>query len=386
MALTVFAMTDKADFTADDQRYMELALSLAEKGRCTASPNPCVGAVIVRDGEIVGQGWHKKAGEPHAEILALQTAGELSKGAILYVTLEPCSHTGRTGPCVDALIEAGVASVVFAMSDPNPMVAGAGAARLMAAGIAVKAGLLESAARELNLGFVKRMECSRPFVRLKLAASIDGRSAMASGESQWITGEQARADAQRWRAESCAILTGSGTILQDDPRFSVRESQLGTPVSRQPQLWVCDTHYRLSPALKVFQQAKSLDRAVVLAGDESGSGSVNAAEFSALGVELLSCKLDQGAGIDIAALLGCMANREINCLLVEGGPRISASVLQAGLVDEVLFYIAGKFLGASARPVIDLTFERLAEVIQLVPVDVATMGSDIRVRAKVMPS
>ncbi|HET9701436.1 MAG TPA: bifunctional diaminohydroxyphosphoribosylaminopyrimidine deaminase/5-amino-6-(5-phosphoribosylamino)uracil reductase RibD, partial [Burkholderiales bacterium] len=236
-------------FTADDHRHMAEALRLAERGRRTATPNPRVGCVITRDGEVVGRGWHERAGGPHAEVLALAEAGDRARGANLYLTLEPCAHHGRTPPCAEALVRSGVARVVAAMQDPNPLVAGKGFSIVRAAGIEVQSGLLEAEARELNLGFVSRMTRGRPWVRLKLAASLDGRTALANGKSQWITAEAARRDAHRLRAEACAVLTGIGTVRDDDPRLTVR----GVATSRQPARVVVDSRLETPPDAKVLE-------------------------------------------------------------------------------------------------------------------------------------
>ncbi len=231
---------------AADSQWMAQALRLAELGLYTTSPNPRVGCVLVRDGKLIGEGWHKRAGEPHAEVHALRAAGESARGATAYVTLEPCSHHGRTPPCADALIAAGVRRVVVAMQDPNPLVAGQGIARLRAAGIDVECGLMEAAARELNIGFFSRMTRGTPWVRSKIAASLDGRTALANGASKWITGEAARRDVQHWRARSCAVLTGIGTVLADDPQLNVREPA----TERQPLRVVVDSELRISPGAK----------------------------------------------------------------------------------------------------------------------------------------
>ena len=239
---------------AADSQWMALALRLAERGLHTTSPNPRVGCVLVKDGKVIGEGWHERAGEPHAEVHALRAAGKAARGATAYVTLEPCSHHGRTPPCADALIAAGVSRVVAAMQDPNPLVAGQGLQKLRAAGIEVEYGLMEAAARELNIGFISRMTRGTPWVRSKIAASLDGRTALANGTSKWITGEAARLDVQHWRARSCAVLTGIGTVLADDPQLNVR----GISTERQPLRVVLDSELRLSPAAKILQNGQTL--------------------------------------------------------------------------------------------------------------------------------
>ncbi len=354
---------------------MARALELAERGLYTTTPNPRVGCVLVRNDAIVGEGWHERAGEPHAEIVALRAAGNAARGATAYVTLEPCCHHGRTPPCVDALIDAGVARVVAAMKDPNPLVSGAGLARLQAAGIAVHSGVLQEAARELNIGFVSRMQRGRPWVRLKVAASLDGRTALANGASRWITGAEARADGHAWRARACAILTGIGTVVADDPLLTVREVQ----TERQPLRVVVDSSLRVAPAAKVVVTGGTL---IATARAEAG----RAAALRAAGNEVLSLP-DAAGRVDLAALLQALGTRAMNEVHVEAGPGLNGALLRAGLADEVLLYMAPSLLGDRARGMFELP--ALAELSQrhvLDLRDVRRIGPDLRLLARVLRS
>ena len=383
-------------FSDLDARHMALALELAERGLYTTTPNPRVGSVIAHGDKIVGQGWHRKAGEAHAEINALNDAGDQSLGATVYVTLEPCSFTGRTGPCADALIAAGVGRVVYAMEDPNRKVAGQGAERMRAAGIQVETGLMTAEAEALNRGFIKRMNDGSPFVRLKAASSLDGRSAMANGESQWITSETSRNDAQRLRAASCAIVTGVDTLLQDNPRYTVREEALGQSVERQPDLWVCDSSLRVSPGLHALAQAKGFGRTVVVVTTHSTFQNQEAkvAKLHDMGVVVLACGglNDEGSNdeyddssnrkVDLHQLMLAMSNRQVNELLVEAGPRLSASFLKEGLVDELIWYLAPKLMGAAAMPVFDLSYDSLAETAQMQIAKTESCGQDLKLTLK----
>ncbi len=326
-----------SEFSAADYGHMAHALRLARKGLYTTTPNPRVGCVIVKDGAIVGTGWHERAGEAHAEIHALREAGDAARGATVYVTLEPCAHHGKTPPCADALVRAGVARVVAAMQDPNPSVAGEGLARLAAAGVQVESGLLEAAARELNPGFIKRMLLGHPYVRLKTAASLDGKTALANGASQWITGAAARADAQRLRARACAILTGSGTVLADDPRLDVRDFDIG----RQPLRVVADTRLRTPPQARLLAGGKAL---IVCAEPEPKK----MAALEAAGAKIL-CLPGSDGRVDLAALLAHLARQGVNELHVEAGARLAGALLAAGLVDEWVHYAAPLVLGEPGR-------------------------------------
>jgi len=329
-------------FTADDHAYMARALHLAERGLYSTSPNPRVGCVIVKNGKIIGEGWHQKAGEPHAEINALMQAGPASLGSTVYVTLEPCSHHGRTPPCADALIGAGVAKVIAAMQDPNPNVSGQGLARLNAAGIAVEHGLLDTQAHELNIGFVKRMVYGHPFVRIKTASSLDGKTALSSGESKWITGEAARADVHRLRARSCAILTGINTVLADNPQLNVR----GIDTSRQPVKVIVDSTLRTLPNAKILQGAKTL-----IACTEPDTKKATALE--AAGAEII-CLPGADGRVNLHALLSRLAQKGVNEVMTEAGPILNGALLATGLVDEWVQYVAPCLLGSNARPLFDL--------------------------------
>jgi len=365
---------------SDDYRFMSRAFQLARRGLYTTDPNPRVGAVVVQRGEVVGEGWHVRAGEPHAERLALAAAGEAALGATVYVTLEPCSHHGRTPPCADALIAAGVSRVVASQQDPNPRVAGEGFARLERAGIAVEHGLLESEAEALNPGFLKRMRTGRPFVRCKLAMSLDGRTAMASGESQWITDESARRDVQRLRARSSAIVTGIGTVAADDPSLNVRlpASELDgmnpkDPV-RQPGRVVLDTALRISPKARMLSLPGQTLVVTGLGCDPAQRGAVEAA-----GAEVLVLPLSQGR-IDLAALLEELARREMNEVLVESGPTLAGAMLLHGLLDEIVIYAAPHVMGDGGRGLFVLPeLKRMEERIELERVDLTTLGRDIRI-------
>ncbi len=353
-------------FTSHDHHLMARALRLAERGAYTARPNPMVGCVIARDGEIVGEGWHRKAGEPHAEVLALQAAGERARGATAYVTLEPCAHTGRTGPCADALLAAGVARVVAAMRDPFPQVDGAGFDRLQAAGVAVESGLMEAQARRLNRGFLSRIERGRPWVRVKLATSLDGRTAMANGDSKWISGEASRRDVMRWRARAGAILTGAGTVLADDPSLTVR---FGDDTPFEPPLRVV-----LDPGLA------TVARGNVRQGD-APTLYVHAAEAKPpRDVEAQRVVAPAAGGhFDLKAVLELLARRDVNEVQVEAGATLAGAFLASGLADEVLLYVAPVLLGDRARPLFGgLGIDAMAQRLRLEIVDSRTIGEDHR--------
>ena len=329
-----------------DELYMARALKLAARGRFTTHPNPNVGCVIVKDGEIVGEGYHHRAGEPHAEVHALRMAGEKAQGATAYVTLEPCSHHGRTPPCCDALIAAGVSRVVAAMQDPNPQVAGRGLYRLQQAGIDVSHGLMMSEVEQLNKGFLKRMRTGFPYLQLKLGASLDGRTAMASGESQWITSPQARRDVQRLRAQSHAILTSSATVLADDPQLTVRWSELGESTQasypqeelRQPIRIVLDSQNQVTPEHQIVQQPG--ETWIVRTEDDPRSWPET----------VRSLKVPEHNGhLDLVVLMMQLGKQQINSIWVEAGPTLAGALLQAGLVDELIVYVAPKLLGNAAR-------------------------------------
>jgi diaminohydroxyphosphoribosylaminopyrimidine deaminase/5-amino-6-(5-phosphoribosylamino)uracil reductase len=360
-------------FNPADQQHMAEALRLAANGLYSTTPNPRVGCVIARDGQTVGAGWHEQAGGPHAEILALRAAGERARGATAYVTLEPCSHHGRTPPCVDALIAAGVARVVAAMQDPNPRVAGGGFATLRAAGIEVESGLMQEEAQALNVGFVARMSRGRPWLRMKIAASLDGRTALANGRSQWITGPEARRDGHAWRARACAVLSGIGTVIDDDPQLNVRE--VDTP--RQPLKIVVDSRLQLPLSARLLASGRVLIAAAV----------EDKAAISALrdkGAEVVLLPNAQGK-VELADLMRELARRELNEVHVEAGFKLNGSLLAAGLVDELLVYVAPGILGDGARGMFnlpeltDLAQKRLVQF-----TDVKTIGSDLRILARVL--
>lgn len=358
-------------FSTADHEFMARALQLAERGLLSTTPNPRVGCVLVRDGIIVGEGWHLRAGEPHAEVHALQAAGEAARGATAYVTLEPCSHHGRTPPCCEALLGAGVQRVVAAMQDPNPMVAGQGLAWLRDAGIDTACGLMESEARELNIGFVSRMTRGRPWLRLKAAASLDGRTALSNGKSQWITGAEARLDGHRWRARACAILTGIGTVRDDDPQLTVR----GVETTRQPLRVVVDSRLEISPQARVLQGGRVL---VVAAVDDRLQASV----IEAAGAEVI-CLANADGKVDLPALLRELAKRGINELHVEAGFKLNGSLLREGLVDELLLYLAPSLIGDASRGLFNLPeLDALEQQRRLRWHDLRQIGGDLRIIAR----
>jgi diaminohydroxyphosphoribosylaminopyrimidine deaminase/5-amino-6-(5-phosphoribosylamino)uracil reductase len=327
---------------------MTRALELAARGLYTTDPNPRVGCVLVRDGEVVGEGWHARAGEPHAEVIALRAAAARARGAVAYVTLEPCCHTGRTPPCADALIAAGITRVVCATVDPNPKVAGGGIRHLEAAGIEVTIGLLADEARALNIGFFSRFERGRPFIRLKLAMSLDARTAPTAGGRAWITDEASRADVQAWRARSSAILTGAGTVRVDDPRLDVRLDY--GPWVRQPLRVVLDTESTCPPASKVFQDGQALVFAATDALERADLGA-RAGMGAHPGMSIPTERVPRSRrGLDLEAVVARLSQLEVNELLVECGPRLAAAFLEANLVDELILYVAPHFLGMDAPP------------------------------------
>jgi len=351
--------------------YMQHAIRLAAKGRYTTESNPRVGCVIVKQGEIVGEGWHKRAGEAHAEINALLQAGDKAKGATVFVTLEPCSHTGKTPPCADALIKAGVKKVVAAMQDPNPLVAGSGLKKLQDAGIETQSGLLEPQARALNPGFIKRMETGRPFVRVKMAMSLDGRTAMASGESQWISGEASRNDVQHLRAESSAILTGISTVLADDPLMTVRLSaaELDVDVVRQPKRIVLDSQFKMPADAKI----------ATLDGDCIVYTTVNVDNKDNYPFIIKHCGAQDGK-IDLHAVMKDLAENEINLLHVEAGSVLSGALLKNGLVDEIIIYMAPHIMGDSAKGLFHLPeLEKMKDRVALEIKDIRSIGNDVRI-------
>ena len=358
-------------FTAADREFMRQALELAERGLYTTTPNPRVGCVIVKDGAVVASGWHEKAGLPHAEVLALEAAGERARLATLYLSLEPCGHQGRTPPCADAIVASGIKRVVAGMQDPNPKVAGAGFAKLRAAGIEVEHGLMEDEARELNIGFVARMTRGRPWVRMKIAASLDGRTALANGKSQWITGEAARADGHRWRARACAVLTGFGTVRDDDPQLNVR----GIDTSRQPLKIVVDSRFETSPGARLLKDGRTL-----VAGAVENQRKI--AALRAAGAETVVIPNEHGK-VELFKLIQELARRELNEIHVEAGMKLNGSLLQAGVVDEVLVYLAPTLIGDSGRGMFSLPeLTELSRVRSLRVREVERVGADVRILAR----
>jgi diaminohydroxyphosphoribosylaminopyrimidine deaminase/5-amino-6-(5-phosphoribosylamino)uracil reductase len=351
-------------FSELDRALMARALALAHKGLFTTTPNPRVGCVIARGQEVVGEGWHQKAGDPHAEADALVQASGAAQGATAYVTLEPCNHHGRTPPCAESLIKAGVARVVAAMQDPNAK-SNSGGRALAAAGVRYEEGLLEDEARELNIGFVSRMTRGRPWVRMKIAASLDGRTALANGASQWITGPEARADGHRWRARACAIATGGGTVKSDDPRLTVR----GVETPRQPLRVVIDSHVETPASAQVLQGEKALVFAAV-----AGKTLPNA--------EIVS--LPNAAGkVDLAKMLLELGKRGINELHVEGGFKLNGSLVREGCVDEFLLYLNPSLLGDSAAGMVNLSaMTSLDQRVRLALRSVDRIGADLRILAR----
>lgn len=372
-----------AMFSQADHRYMARALKLAQRGLYTTDPNPRVGCVIARDEQVVGEGFHLRAGEPHAEIHALSAAGELAKGATAYVTLEPCSHTGRTGPCAAALREAKVSRVVIAMQDPNPQVSGRGIRLLEEAGIEVAVGLLESEARALNPGFIARMTRQRPFVRLKMAMSLDGRTAMGSGESQWITGPEARAQVQRLRARSSAILSGVESIIMDDSRLTLRADQLqlgnaAEAVQRQPLRVILDTRLRLPLAAACLSEP---GRTLVIT--TPAHAPEKRARLTQAGAEIHVLSAGNDGRIDLALMLQWLVeNEQVNELLVETGATLAGAMLEAELVDELQLFVAPTLLGGDARPLFALPgLSRMADQRRLTIHDMRAVGRDWRIIA-----
>ncbi|MFT5449835.1 MAG: diaminohydroxyphosphoribosylaminopyrimidine deaminase [Gammaproteobacteria bacterium] len=373
---------NKRIFSIADHRHMAHAMRLAARGLYTTAPNPRVGCVLVRDGRVVGEGFHQYAGQAHAEVNALDAAGDQARGATAYVTLEPCKHTGRTGPCSEALLRAGVGRVVAAMADPNPSVCGHGLERLSDAGVSVQCGLMQQQALELNAGFIARMRRGRPFVRVKMAMSLDGRTAMANGESQWITGPDARRDVQHWRAQSGAVVTGIGTVLADDPSLNVRvdsfdaarRRQLGHEV-RQPLRVIVDSNLRTPGNAQTLR----LDGDVIVAGLERASATDSLLQSKAHVLRLP----DEAGKTNLGALLDELAQREVNDVLVEAGGELTGAFVREGLADELLIFMAPTLLGSQARGLLHLPgLTKLAQQVRLQFINQCTVGKDIRIRAR----
>jgi diaminohydroxyphosphoribosylaminopyrimidine deaminase / 5-amino-6-(5-phosphoribosylamino)uracil reductase len=365
-------------FSDFDRFAMQRALTLAARGLQTTDPNPRVGCVIAQRGRVVGEGWHERAGEAHAEVAALRAAGSQAAGATVYVTLEPCSHHGRTPPCVEALIAARVARVVIAAGDPNPRVDGKGAAALRAAGIVVESGLMEEEATDLNGGFFRRMRTGRPLLRVKLAMSLDGRTALANGESRWITGEAAREDVHRWRARSSAVLTGVGTVLADDPRLDVRLPDEPGVVRRQPLRVVLDSQLRTPPGARLFQTPGEVLILTTLSAPEDP----RALSLTAHGARLESLPLD-GERIALSAVLDRLGELEQNEVLVEAGATLAGELLRQALADELLLYVGLRLLGPSARALVAMPpLSRLADAASFSLIDIQQVGDDLRLRLR----
>jgi len=359
-----------AEFSREDHEFMARALRLARQGVYTAHPNPRVGCVLVAGGAVVAEGWHRKTGEAHAEINALAEAGARARGGTAYVTLEPCSHHGRTPPCTEALVAAGVKRVVWAMPDPNPQVDGQQS--LHDAGVETAAGLLQAEALQLNRGFVSRVQTGRPFVTLKLASSLDGATAMASGESQWITGPAARRDVQAQRARSGAVLTGIGTVLDDDPSLTVREPSIDTG-GRQPLRVVLDSRLRTPPESRMFREP---GQTLLVCGTDD-----NRQALEARGAEVL-CLPGNGSGVDLGAVLDALGEREVNDLLLECGPTLAGAWLTAGLVDELVIYQAPHIMGSETQSMVRTPeWRALDQRLQLRITDVRAIGGDMRITA-----
>ncbi len=373
-------------FSSADYRYMALALQLAKRGRYTARPNPQVGCVLVKGDTVLAEGWHYRSGEAHAEVHALSQVNEReAKGATAYVTLEPCSHHGRTGACVEALIQAGVGRVVYGMTDPNPLVSGQGVERLLSANILVDGPLLEAQAQAMNQGFVSRMTRQRPWVTAKIATSLDGRTAMASGESRWITGEDSRFDVQRLRAEQCAVLTGIDSIVYDDSRLSLRREELSLDnvddVMRLPPLRVVlDTHLRISAEASLFQQEGNV---LIFTSTQSSWEREQALMDQFPSVTIERVDLIDGK-VNLEEVLSCLASRyTCNQVLVETGATLLGSFLQQALVDQLIIYQAPLLLGNEARGLAVLPFQSMAEKLALTITDRRSIGEDMRITATI---
>jgi diaminohydroxyphosphoribosylaminopyrimidine deaminase/5-amino-6-(5-phosphoribosylamino)uracil reductase len=368
---------------AADHAHMARAIRLARLGLYTTDPNPRVGCVLVRDGESVGEGWHRWAGEPHAERIAIAAAGERARGATAYVTLEPCCHQGRTPPCTEALVEAGVRRVVAAMVDPNPLVSGQGLAQLRGLGVEAEAGLLEREAAALNPGFVKRMVQGLPYCRCKLAASLDGRTSMATGESQWISSEASRRDVHRLRARSSAIVTGVSTLMVDDPSMTVRLASAdlpglepGEPI-RQPLRVVVDSHLRTPPSARMLALPGSTLIACLAGANPAGAETLRGA-----GARVVELPEDRGR-VNLKALLRWLADQEVNEVLLEAGPTLAGTALTGGLIDELVLYVAPHLMGDDARGLFQLPgLTRMEHRFPLTIDEVRRIGPDLRLRLR----
>jgi diaminohydroxyphosphoribosylaminopyrimidine deaminase / 5-amino-6-(5-phosphoribosylamino)uracil reductase len=360
-------------FSAFDEQMMQRAIDLATLGRHTTQPNPCVGCVITQGERIVGEGWHRKWGEPHAEVLALQAAGEAARGATVYVTLEPHSYQSRTPPCTAALIRAGVRRVVSSVLDANPKVSGEGVRQLQDAGIETQVGLLAAASRELNLGFEKRMKTGRPRVVVKSAISLDGRVALANGASRWITSEAARADVQRLRSHMSAVLTGIDTVLADDPQLNVRDPDIDM-LGRQPLRVVLDTNLRVPPTARILRPPGG--ETLIFSSAATGA---RMEQLRQSGAEVVAATLDSDGRIDLDSVLQELGRRMCNDVMIESGPTLSGHVLQLGLADELVIYVAPVLLGPDARSMARLPLLQTLEQAQRYTLhSVERIGDDVR--------
>ncbi len=399
------SLLNMSSFTTADFEYMRKAITLAQKGIYTTDPNPRVGCVVVKDEEIIGEGWHQKAGEPHAEVNALLSCcksaedlcSEIAEGSTVYVTLEPCSHFGRTPPCADRLVEAKVKRVVIAMQDPNPQVAGNGIKKLEDAGIQVEVGLMQQEAEQLNPGFIKRMQTGLPFVRCKMAMSLDGRTAMASGESKWITADEAREDVHRLRARSSAIITGIGSILHDDPQMNARlkeEHSAGKKQDvKQPLRVVIDPNLQIVETARIFgddlnrhsREGGNPEKEVVILSCEKVI-TTNAEKVKLLeqkGAKVVSAKMLDSEKMDLQWVVECLGSEGVNELMVEAGSILSGAFLQAGLIDELLVYMAPHIMGSAAKGLFDLPgLDKMADKVELDIMDIRAVGKDWRIVAK----
>ncbi|WP_230425644.1 bifunctional diaminohydroxyphosphoribosylaminopyrimidine deaminase/5-amino-6-(5-phosphoribosylamino)uracil reductase RibD [Spartinivicinus ruber] len=377
------------EFSAQDYAMMNRALQLARQGIYTTRPNPRVGCVVVKGGKIIGEGWHQRAGEPHAEVYALKQAGAAAKGSTTYVTLEPCSHFGRTPPCANALIEAGVAKVVIAMLDPNPLVAGSGKKLLLQHGIDVEVGLLYGEAYQLNQGFCQRMTLKKPLVRCKLAMSVDGRTAKASGESQWITGADARSDVQQWRARSCAVITGVSTIFDDDAALTVRNNQLKISAAKNcppPFRVVVDSQLKIPVTAKVFKG----EGKVLVATTHRDTAAIQQLENLGAEVIVFPDKVDTADDVNQAGekspkvpldlLLNYLSDHyHCNEVMVEAGSTLAGAFIKAGLVDELIVYMAPTIMGHEAKPLLTISdMPKMADNVDLEIKDIRQIGKDWR--------
>jgi diaminohydroxyphosphoribosylaminopyrimidine deaminase/5-amino-6-(5-phosphoribosylamino)uracil reductase len=352
----------------DDERYMAQALQLARKGIYSTDPNPAVGCVIVNNGKIVGQGWHELAGQAHAEVIALKQAGSAATQATMYVTLEPCSHQGKTPPCVKSIVKSGVSRVVIATEDPNPLVNRSGISELQQAGIDITLGVGQIQAKKINRGFLKRVSTGIPWVSLKIASSLDGKTAMADGESQWITSEPARRDAQKYRAAASGILTGAGTVLRDNPSMNARLDG----IQRQPTRIILDTNLSTPPDAKILHAPGKVLIVTAFREDEAIEGFQN--DY----VEVMQCPA-VGGKIDLQPLMVELGKREMNTILLEAGSRLSGSMIEQGLVDEIIVYMAPDLLGSDARGMFDIPgLEKITDRVKLEYRDVTMVGRDIR--------